>query len=261
MHMNSVTDILLHYAHREDVDRVDRCRDALSHSGNVVPALAGALTHPDDDVRVMAIQILGELGTQAEPALSDMIRFLTDPNRLVRICAARVVATFGTKAECAVPILETWLSCNDAVLQVIAAGHILMIDPSRADDLLPVLIEPLARNTNGVDCLAAGLLGSLGDLARPALPQLRQMLGHPDSSRRVAACEVICAITDDPSEAIHVGLDLLDDDDWLQRYVGAELLGSLGPRARSADARLRQALYDQDSAVCGAAREALAQIQ
>jgi hypothetical protein len=169
------------------------------------------------------------MGKDAEAALPKMIRALNDPTRIVRSCAVGPVAAFGEKAKSAVPILEQWLTSDDAVFRVIAAGHIPTIDPSKADGLLPVLIDALESETTFAAFMSASMLEQLGELAGGAVAHLRHMLQHPDSSMRVAASEAIYAITGDAREAIQVGLDLLDAGDWLQRYVGAELLGSPVP--------------------------------
>jgi hypothetical protein len=51
--MYDVTEILLQYAHRDEIERVEECRQALAPFSDAVSALAGALTHRDDDVRVL----------------------------------------------------------------------------------------------------------------------------------------------------------------------------------------------------------------
>ena len=72
-----------------------------------------------------------------------MISAMTDPHRIVRITALEPVASFGVKAMDAVPILEKWIGIDDEFSHVTAIGHISMIAPSKADELLPVLVECL----------------------------------------------------------------------------------------------------------------------
>ena len=111
-----------------------------------------------------------------EPALPAMIEALKDPHRIVRICALEPVASFGAKAKAAVPILEEWIGIEDQFSHVSAIGHILKIDPSKADELLPILIESLESDDFGIQCQKAWLLGQLGELARNAVPTLKRML-------------------------------------------------------------------------------------
>lgn len=91
-----------------------------------------------------------------------MIRALEDEDRIVRIAALEPVAAFGEKAMAAVSILETWLSSDDEFSTVSAAGHILMIDRSRADDMVPVLLEALESDNGIIRRHAEWLLGELG---------------------------------------------------------------------------------------------------
>ena len=104
-----------------------------------------------------------------EPALPAMIEALKDPHRIVRICALEPVAAFGEKAMDAVPILEKWIGSDDEFSHVTAMSHILMIDPSKADELLPVLVESLGSDDFGIQCQTTWLLGELGELAGDAV--------------------------------------------------------------------------------------------
>ena len=133
-----------------------------------------------------------------EPALPAMIEALKDDHRIVRICALEPVAAFGEKAKAAVPILLKWIGSEDKFSHVTAIGHILMIDRSRADDLLPVLIESLGSDYV-IQRHAAWLLGQLGELARDAVPALKWML--EDSSVRRIVGEALQEITGDATVA------------------------------------------------------------
>ena len=143
MDMGKVTiiDRLRHFA---PLDYRYRLEDALASleplTDTTIGRLADALSDEDSSVRLLAIQILGELGTQAEPALPTMIRALNDGHRLVRIAALEPVAMFETEAKDAIPILETWLLLkDDEFSRVSAAGHIAMIDPMRIDEMSQLL--------------------------------------------------------------------------------------------------------------------------
>jgi hypothetical protein len=147
--------------------RVFDAQQALQPFGDeTVLAMAEALKDPDADLRIFALKILEALGNKAEPALPAMIEALKDPHRIVRICALEPVAAFGAKAIDAVPILLKWIGSDDEFSHVSAIGHILMIDPSRADELLPILVESLDSDDFVIQCQTAWLLGQLGYLTR-----------------------------------------------------------------------------------------------
>jgi len=248
-------------ARHNSLFEIEDALDALHGYGDeLVEALIDALDDPDNDVRLLVLGLFWELGAKAEPAVPSLINLLEDSNKVVRICAADVVARFGEKARTAVPILETWIGGEDRSSHVNALGNIMMIDPTRAVDLLPVLTEALESDDSMIRCEAVWVIGSLGELARAAIPALKPLLDD-HSTVSMSASDAIHEITDDPTDAIMVGLNLLDEEEWLQRYVGAEHLGLLGQKARPAIPRLRRAATDDDDeAVRNAAQMALLKI-
>lgn len=180
--------LLQTFAHRTDPDRVLDTEQALQPFGDeIVPALIEALKDPDADLRILALQILEHIDQNTEPALPAMIKALEDDQRTARIAALAPAASFGEKAIDAVPILEKWIGSEDEFCHVTAAGHILMIDPSKTDELLPVLIESLKSDDFGIRCQTAWLLGQLGELAKEAMPALKRLLNDDDSSVRGVA--------------------------------------------------------------------------
>ena len=256
-----IREILRAAAKRNLLFQTEDAFDALHKYGDeLVEALIDALHDPDNDVRMLVLSLFWELGDEAEPALPALINLLEDSDRVARILAADLVGRFGKKAKAAVPILETWIGSKDPS-HIKAVGNIMMIDPSRVDDLLPLLIDTLQSDDGRIQCEAVWMAGSLGELAQAAIPVLKRLLHH-HSTVSMSASDAIHEITGDPTDAIMVGLKLLDHQEWLQRYVGAEHLQSLGPKASSAITRLRRvATDDEDNGVRNAAQMALRNIE
>ena len=191
---DSIIDLLRTFALRHYPQRVCDFLDALTvFPGDHIAALTQALADQDDEVRLLAIEILGEMGTKAEPALPAMIWTLNDEDRIVRVAAVAPVADFGRKSTNAIPILETWLESGDEFSQVTAAAAIIRINPARADDVLPVLVDALGSEDYGIRCNAAWHLGELGAIAREAVPALKRLLD--DESIRSLAVDAIMSIT------------------------------------------------------------------
>lgn len=183
------------FAIRHDPWRVEDAVDAMSvFPANHIAALAEALTDQDDELRLLAVEVLYSLGQKAEPALSALIESLDDEDRIVRVAVVAPVAAFGHKAAAAVPILESWLPSDDEFSRVTAAAAIIRIDPSRADDVLPVLIHALESDDYGIRCHATWSTGRIGEVAWEAIPALRQLRGE-DSTLRHLADEAITNIT------------------------------------------------------------------
>ncbi len=95
--------------------------------------------------------------------------------------ASPPVAACGERAKPAVPILEQWLSSNDKFCRVTAAGHLLMIDPSRSDEMMPDLMKALANENTVIQRQARSLLDELTPF--PGQPQNPALTKHEASSR------------------------------------------------------------------------------
>lgn len=245
----------------DEFDKVTITLRALQTYGNdLLPTLIDSLSDPDEAVREVGMRLLWEMDTDDESILPAMIKALKDGNRTIRIAAAGIVPRFGKKAIAAIPILESWIENDDELIRILAAGSILKIDPSRADALLPLLIE--AVECDGIEQFEAiGQLESLGEMSQEAVPSLKRLL-HEDSTVSLSAGDAIHAITGDPTDAIKLGVALLEHDEWLERYLGCEHLGLLGAMARPAIPRLKLiVLDDENEAVRNRAMVALEEIE
>ncbi len=164
-------DLLRQFAARHDPDRLDDALTALApHDEPMVSVLAEALSNDDEEVRLLAVEMLRELGPKSEAALPAMIRALEDKDRILRIASLPPVAAFGKRATDAISILETWLTSDDEFSRISAAGHIVMIDRSRAEEMAPSLEKTLASNSIMISRQAQWLIDELGG----TLPRLRE---------------------------------------------------------------------------------------
>ena len=198
----TIIELLRTFSQTGNLVRVFDAEQALQPFGDrVIPALIESLKDPDADLRIFALKILEHFEDDSEPALPAMINALKDLHRIVRIAALEPVASFGEKAMDAVPILMKWIGIDDAFSLVSAAGHVLMIDPSKADELLPVLVKSLESDDFVIQCQAAWLLGELGELAREVVPALKRMLGDESSSVRRVVGEALQEIMGDATDA------------------------------------------------------------
>jgi HEAT repeat protein len=189
-----IIDLLRSFTIRHDPWRVEDALDALTvvPDGHVI-GLIQALSDPDDEIRLLAVEILYSMGDMAEAALPALIDTLNDPDRIVRVAAVAPILGFGRKALAAIPVLETWLCCGDEFSEVTAAAAIIRIDAALVDDVLPVLIDALESDDYGVRCNAVWHLGQLGSVTRRAVPALKRLLDDESISHLVG--EAIASIT------------------------------------------------------------------
>lgn len=79
-----------------------------------------------------------------------------------------------------------------------------MIDPSKADELLPILLKALESDDFGIRCQTAWLLRQLGKITYEAVPALERMLEDDDSFVRCVAADAIQDITDNDSNHVAI---------------------------------------------------------
>ncbi len=112
--------------------------EQLEHFGDrLIPGLIDCLTDTDAEIRQLAVELLGH--AQADSAVEAIIERLNDEDRLVQVAAIYALAEFGPLAVAAVPKLEPWLFDSDEYLRLLAATAIIRIDPSRTDQLMPMV--------------------------------------------------------------------------------------------------------------------------
>ena len=192
--LNDNLELLRTFAHRNDPERVIESEQALLPLGeDAIDVLKTALGDPDADLRILGLQLLEHWDRNTEAALLVMIEALNDSDRTVRITALAPVARLGEKATDAISTLEKWIGCDDEFSHVSAAGHILMIDPTRSKYLVPVLLKALESDDFGIRCQTAWLLGQLGEIARNSVPELERLLEDENSTVRRVAREALAS--------------------------------------------------------------------
>ncbi|MBW3540455.1 MAG: HEAT repeat domain-containing protein [Planctomycetes bacterium] len=97
-----------------------------------------------------------------------------------------------------------------------------------------VLILGLLHSSHEIRRLSASWLGSLGQLAGPALPVLRERSRDPHIAVRVASLEALKIIALGWKEFLPFGIDALHDSMPEVRWRAAELLGIMGADAAAA---------------------------
>jgi HEAT repeat protein len=246
----------------EEFGKVEITLRALQKYGNeLLPTLIDSLSDPGVAVRQVAMRLLWEMDTDDESVLPAMIMALEDSNKSVRHGAAGFVTRFGERAKAAIPILQSWIDSGDELSHVMAAGSILVIDPTKTDELLSVLIDALESEDDGIKMEACWQLERLGGMANDSVPALSRLLDD-HSTVSMPATDAIHRITGDPTDVINLGLNLLDHEEWLQRCVGAEHLRMLGAKALLAVPRLQwAALDDENNVVRNTAKAALEEIK
>jgi HEAT repeat protein len=195
-------------------------------SALVIAAADAGLRAERTATRVLALEVLGDLGPGARAEEPAVERLLTDRNTEVRLSAAEALARIDPQTQAAAPVLAAALKDTDSQIRLRAALR----------------------------------LGWMGDAARGSLPALRAALKDSDALVRAGAAESIWRITDKAEEALPVLMLGLKAPDWSVRSWSSQALGRIGPAAKPAVRALEAALKDGDLLVRLAAATALLKI-
>jgi len=157
---------------------------------------------------LLCCQSLGLSSAHAAEPWKELSRQLNSGTPAERLDAAQALGDLGIDAEPAVSALINALTAKEIALQheaVLALGH---IGPA-AVEAVPTLLELLKTAKPLVRQSAIETLGSIGPAAKAALPVLEKELKNSDAMVRVAAAAAIASVADRKSEATQVALAIL----------------------------------------------------
>lgn len=204
---------------KDDADReLARLEDA-----QAVPILSEIIRSTRVKARLMAIQVVTQLGPAAKDTVPALIEALDAEETKVRAFAALALGRIGKPAA-------------DAVVRLEAALH-----------------DPHARVRITSALAAWGITGDL-ETARAVL---WQALTSSDPRVRTMAAEAFGELGDAGVNLMIVALADRDED---VRVAAAQTLGRIGGRSRTARQALQEATQDPSPVVAAAARKALASL-
>jgi HEAT repeat protein len=203
------------------------------------------LYHPDHQVRRFAVTILSSLGPRAVPAF---IRALHATERDIKLRAIDILWEMGIDANPALPALIEVISDHDVEVRtkaISAVGHLSRGTVSGVPALVAILRD--SKEHLGARREAAFALGSIGSPAETAVPLLLHSLQSQDLDLRCAAALALGAINRRHKEVLPALIACLNDPaSPRMRAVGANSLGEMGPDAKLAVPALIDALRMQE---------------
>jgi HEAT repeat protein len=217
--------------------------------------------------RVRAAETLGKMGPEARGAVAGLAEFLVDPLRadplVLDEAVVRALGRMGTPARPAIPammhVASRSFDLERAVVE--ATDHILASGADAGE--VPALIKLLHDKDPATRLRTARVLGSLGPVAKDAIPALTETLRDPDIDVRHQALYALRRVrpTAKPTEA-EVGVFVLDlrDPDPAVRLAAVKNLRAMGQAAANAGPALLEATQDQDPDVRRLATEVTNQL-
>jgi len=196
-----------------------------STGARAVPAMTAALKHPDSKIRAAAAQMLADIGPAARPAVPELLnQALHDP-----------VLYAGTTAAGALPKIDL-----AAARQVMAA-------------YVPALHDADTDNRRE----ACAMLGSLGPVAKPAVPALGAALDDPQETVRMHAVGALGEIGIPASVVIPTLAKALHDPSPVVRHRAVSQFAFSMPPIESVVPYLKELTEDKDQSVATLAKSAL----
>ena len=230
---------------------------------SAVDDLKQALKDSDPRVRMASAYALTMLDAEhrgdLQGVLPVLIEHLGHKMPLIRREMADAIGLLGKDAVGAIPALSARASSDtDAMVRASALHALTEIGPTDRR-VLTAALTALNDEDTGVRRTAAYALGRQGQLARSAVPDLRQMLRHRNRFDRAIAAWALVKIAPQQEfkqEAIGLLVEAIEAENPLARLELAKVLGELGadPRSRQALEKLRT---DSDPQVRAAATSAL----
>jgi HEAT repeat protein len=209
----------------------------------IVEFLAEVTAQADDDVRRLAFDLLGRMGTPAVPHLVSMLDG-GDEERTRGAC--RALGDIGPAALEAVPALVTVIEQrSDHERATVSAALVALrkMGPE-ADETVPLLVHLL--DDPELDRTAGSALEKMGPAALEALLEVVRTGGDEQAQR---AMDVL---HDMDAEGFDDVLALASDPDPLVRSVAAGLLSQHDEPTGEVRAALIDGLHDDDETVAGA---------
>ena len=93
-----------------------------------VPKIAGLLDHPDGEVRLIAIETLGKMGTAAQAYVAQLVALLGHENPTIQAAAASAVGKLGESGKMYIPRLIILLEDRDVEVRTSAVNALNHLD-------------------------------------------------------------------------------------------------------------------------------------
>lgn len=198
---------------------------------------------------------LQDKAVMAAPVLAKV--FLNENENDSRDAVAHALSAIGSKGF--TPLIQGLKSRNDAIISTAALAVGKTTPP--ATGAIPALTRILKNKSGHVRACAAWALGKMGAKAKSTIPQLIQAM-HKDSINTDA---YKWALSKMGKAAVTALTRAIRDEknSWSLRWHAIEILGEMGPSARSSVPALKRAIGDQcpvNSVIRRQAVEALVKI-
>jgi HEAT repeat protein len=142
-----------------------------------------------ENLRRTAVDALGRIGPDAKDAIPTLVTVVkeTEQPESLRCTAARAIGRLGPDAKTAIPVFSEML--RDPKLPPELAGAMVAGLGAMGKDGVPALAEAVNKGSSISRRVAITQLAELGDVAKPALPALKEAAADKDRNIAVQAAQ------------------------------------------------------------------------
>ncbi len=224
---------------------------------SAVPALRTLLKDKDPMVRYSAIRALGEIGPAANGTAEGLLEALASEDRDTRSEAVHAVRPWG---KAGIPLFRKALEDRDHKVRALAASMLASVRPRPTKEAITALAHLLADEDREVRRDAALALGKAGPTAADAIPALRKATKDRDEEVCIQAAEALVHAGETQEAVAALAAMISGQESSVDRWKAAQVLGSLGPKAKDALPVLEAALKSDDGNLRVTAASALFKI-
>ncbi len=232
-----------------------------SNAKAAVPCLVSVLRDSPLAIRLKAIAALTEIGADAKAAVPELRSALTDKDAAddVRQAVVKALGSIGSNAKAAVPDLINALNDPSEAVRIQTINALPNLG-AEAKAAIPELVPTLSDSSSEVRLATIGALARFGQDAKPTVKALAQLLADPDRQIRLSTTMTLSRLGADASDAVPALTRALGNSDRNTRSLAAKALGSIGEPAKAAVPELTKALSDSDKDVRSKAASSLGRI-
>jgi HEAT repeat protein len=172
---------------------------------SVVPELVAALKDSREEVRIRALEALGQMREHGKNAVPDLAVALKDKSEIVKIRALEALGRLGKNAESAIPVLVAQLKDENLNVRRGAVELLVGLGPhakSAWPDLLNALVDKKNKYSEEELRKHSNLLASIEGKEIPVIPQETEISTEPSY-----VCPRLCGLADSiRSQALGVGV-------------------------------------------------------
>lgn len=223
-----------------------------------VDFLVTGLENSESSVRMEAVDALGSVGPEASEAIGALIIALRDERVYVSSGALRALRKIVLEPD-EVAAFLTPLVREKHVLNALALDALAEIAP-KSEAAFSELTRAAQHSDPEIQGKAMRALGSLGEVARPALGLIVEMLSDESGTVRVNAASAAPNVAPDSPEIVDPLIHLLTDEFWYVRNGAAYSVARLDPVPERAMPQLARLLSDENENVRKAAAWAMEKI-